>query len=485
MHQSCTILKHFIKNRRVKSKLAAIIMKKINHKVYVTALVFTFAVSSAMAQNKISMLRYDDNFLFLKKDSSKKGLDKLKYISIGNKNYISFGGEIREQFQLFKNINFGDVPPKYHEVSPSQLLHRLMLHSNIELDNHLRFFIQLGNTVRFLNNNPAAPEIDENQLSLHQAFAEIKLAHWKFRVGSQELLYGNNRLITVREGPNTRQSFDGVVIKREFKNGGIDFFAVSKVISKEFVFDDERFKEGLMGIYGTQYFSSRKIGLDYYAVNFQSRLRKYNYQSGFENRQTYGFRLFSNLKKINFELEGAYQSGKFGELTISAYTALADINIMLLPGKKGIIGVAANAASGEKNNADNKLNTYNLLYAKPAYSLAVPVGATNIISLNTYIKINPVKKLSILAEVFLLARNSNKDGTYSPGMVENRPKPDLLFVSAKKALGEFYVVETNYQQSKNLSFSFDASYFMAGSYPKATGSGKDITYFSFKSTFKF
>lgn len=46
-------------------------------------------------------------------------------------------------------------------------------------------------------------------------------------------------------------------------------------------------------------------------------------------------------------------------------------------------------------------------------------------------------------------------------------------------------IVSNYQQTKNLSFSFDASYFRADSYPKETGKGKDITYVSFKSTFKF
>lgn len=460
-------------------------MKNLNYLILTITLVFTMVVSSATAQNRISLLRYDDDFSHLKSDSIKKGLSHLKNISLRNKNYISFGGELREQFQIYRNTNFGDVPQTYKKISANQLWHRLMVHSNIELGNHFRFFIQLNNTLRFFNNNPVVPEIDENQLSLHQAFAEIKLNHWKFRLGRQELFYGNHRLLTVREGPNTRQAFDGIVIKKVFKNGSLDFFAVSKVISRQFVFDDQSLKEGLIGIYGTQYFADRKIGLDYYATNFQSRLRKYNYRSGFENRQTYGLRLFSNLKKINFEMEGAYQSGKSCDLTISAYTILADVNIMVLPGKKGIIGFAANLASGDKNSTDNKLNTYNLLYAKPAYGLAIPIGATNIISLNPYIKIYPVQKLNILAQVFFLARNSNQDGTYSPGMIQNRPRPDLLLTSIKKTLGKFYVIETNYQQTKNLSFSFDASYFKAGCYPKATGMGKNITYLSFKSTFKF
>ncbi len=460
-------------------------MKNFKHLMYTITIFVTIAFSSATAQNKISLLRFDDDFSLLKKDSLKKGLDHLKYIPLGNKKYFSFGGELREQFQLYKNINFGDVPATFKHISAIQLWHRLMLHSNIEVGNHFRFFIQINNTLRFLNNNPVIPEIDENQLSLHQFFIEIKSKQWKLRLGRQELFYGNHRLLTVREGPNTRQAFDGLIIKRTSKNSKMDFFALSKTISKQYIFDDQSLQEGLMGFYGTQYFLNRKIGLDFYAVNFQSTLRKYNYQSGFENRQTYGIRLFSKFKKVNVEAEGAYQSGKFNGLTIKAYNVLADFNIMLLPTKKGIIGFAANASSGDRNNADNKLNTYNLLYAKPAYGLAVPIGASNIISLYPYIKISPIPKLNILAEVFFLSRNTNQDGTYSLAMQENRPRLDLVFYSNKKTLGEFYVIETNYQQTKNLSFSIDASYFKAGSYPKATGRGKDITYLSFKSTFKF
>ena len=460
-------------------------MKKAGLLLYKLAIAWVIIASSGSAQNNINLVRYNDDFSAFKNDSLKKGFGRLKYISLGNRNYISFGGELREQFQLFKNINFGDVPPAYPAINPKQLNHRLMGHANIELGTRFRFFIQLSNTLRFFNPNPAVPEIEENQLSLHQAFADLKLKRWNIRLGRQELFYGNHRLITVREGPNTRQAFDGMIVKRTIKNGSIDIFALTKVISGKSVFDDESFKEGLIGIYGTQYFLSRKLGLDYYVVNFQSMLRKYNYNSGFENRQTYGLRLFSNRKRINFEVEGAYQSGKFDNLKINAFNLVADVNLMVYPSQKGIVGLAVNAASGDKNSTDHTLNTYNLLFAKPAYGLAIPVGSTNILSLYPYVKINPVQKLNFMAQVFFLARYSNQDGTYSPGMIQNRPRPNLSFNTTKKFLGIFYILETNFQQSKNLSLSFDASYFKAGNYPKETGKGNNITYLSFKSTFRF
>ena len=458
-------------------------MKKINY-IYILTFFSIISIERITAQNPIRLLRYDDDFTYIKNDSLKKGYENLKRIPFRKAGYISFGGELREQFQKYKNINFGDIPPTYKNISTNQLYHRLMVHSNIEIGERLRFFVQLNNTLRFFNANPKVPEIDENQLSIHQVFAEIKYKQWKFRVGRQEMFYGNHRLITVREGPNTRKAFDGIVIKRKSKTGNIDLFATSPTISKQYILDDESFKEGLVGIYGVQRFFEGKIGLDYFVVNLQSKLRKYNNQSGEENRQTYGTRLYSHFKKLNFEAEGAYQSGKFADLVIDAYSFLGDVNFTFLPSKKGVLGFTTNATSGDVDGKDNKLNTYNLLYAKPAYGLAIPIGSTNILSLSLYLKINPFPKLNILTQVFFLARNSIQDGLYSPGMTQNRPKAISKF-TPEKTLGEFYLLEMVYQKSNNISFALDASFFKAGPYPKVTGNGKDITYLSFKSTFKF
>ena len=80
-------------------------MKNLNYLAFPITLVFTMVVTSASAQNKISLMRYDDDFSDLKNDSIQKGLSHLKNISLRNKNYISFGGELREHFQVYKNIN--------------------------------------------------------------------------------------------------------------------------------------------------------------------------------------------------------------------------------------------------------------------------------------------------------------------------------------------------------------------------------------------
>lgn len=196
---------------------------------------YGLGITAVNAQNNISLLRYDDNFTNLKYEKQKIGFDRLKFIALGRKSYLSVGGESREQVQFFKNANFGDAPPPYKNETNWQLNHRLMVHAAVDLGEKVSLFLQLNNTLRFFNPNPAVPEIDENQLSLHQAFAELKLRRWKFRMGRQELLYGNHRVVTVREGPNTRKTFDGIVLKKVSKVAVL-IFSAQHLLSRENIF---------------------------------------------------------------------------------------------------------------------------------------------------------------------------------------------------------------------------------------------------------
>jgi hypothetical protein len=88
------------------------------------------------------------------------------------------------------------------------------------------------------------------------------------------------------------------------------------------------------------------------------------------------------------------------------------------------------------------------LYAKPAYDLAIPIGATNMISIYPYVKINPIPELNIAAQIFFLARSSNQDGTYSAGMVENRPSPNLLLPQTKKLWAYFMLLKPLINKTK-------------------------------------
>jgi hypothetical protein len=444
---------------------------------------------SAMAQapqNSINILRYNDNFTVLKNDSTKVGTEKLKYIPLGKNTFLSMGGEVREVYQYFENQNFGDVPPTFKEVSTGQIWHRIMAHANLEIGSDVRVFVQLNNTLRLFNPNPLTPEIDENVLSLHQAFVDWNMnKNWQLRLGRQEMGYGNNRILTFREGPNTRLTFDAAILKYKNAKRKFDILAVSPVISKQGAFDDESLKDFVLGVYAHEVVIPKKFLLDYYVLNFKSDQRRYNYVSGKEDRNSYGLRTFSQNPKFNYELEVTYQTGSFNEQTIKAFGLSGDVSYKISTKNNVIIGVAGNYISGDENRSDNELNTYNLIYSKPSYGLAAPIGSSNIENINPYLKLNPTKKLFLQAGVYFMQRNSNQDGTYSPGMAQLRPNREKLYASSAREIGTQYSLETNYLLNNNVSFAADFAYFVAGQYVKETGKGQNITYLSIKSTIKF
>lgn len=436
--------------------------------------------------SQIQYLRYNDNFDHLKSDSiHKPGFGKIKCIQPVNNITASFGGEAREQLQYYKNINFGDVPSTYEKSSTWQLWQRLMVHTNIESGKKTRIFAQLGSTYRFLNPNPLTPEIEQKELSLHQAFVDYRFnSKWLVRLGRQELSYGSHRLITFREGPNTRLTFDGGIVK--YKNGkkSLDVFGLSPVISQKGVFDDQSFRDLIAGFYATERLP-REISIDYYLIHFYSNRRKYNFVGGIENREVAGFRLFSESRKTNYEIEGTFQFGKFNQLRIHAFSLSADLSHKIFERKKLITGIAGNYITGDKNKNDNQVNTYNLLFSKPQFGLTAPIGATNMIAFNPYFKSSPIKKSNVYFAANFIWRQSNRDGTYSPGAIQLSPRPECTFLSSAKEIGTLVVLETSYEFKSDLLLAIDASKFFAGKYIKETGNGKDISYLSFKISFKF
>ncbi|WPR70317.1 alginate export family protein [Flavobacterium sp. NG2] len=448
-----------------------------------------FAIATSSAQNKISWERYEDNFTALKKDTLKKGVDKLKYIQLSKNSSVSLGGEIREQFQYYENQNFGDVSTTITNSNAVQIWHRAMVHANVELGSKVRLFAQIGSNFRFANPDPLVAQIDENQLSIHQAFIDYKFhSKWLARVGRQEMYYGNHRLFTFREGPNNRLTFDAAKIVYQSNKRKYDLFIMAPVIAKKGVFDDSSFNEVVIGLHTTEKIITNYLIMDSYTLYYNTDNRSYNYMKGHERRETSGIRLYSSNNTLNYEIEANYQKGKFNDLKIEAYSLNADINYNINTKHNLILGVGANYTSGDKNPSDNKLNTYNSIFSKPPFGLVAPIGLSNIVNINPYIKINPTEKSNIYAGIYWLRRQSNKDGTYSPGAggaIETRPTPALLYSSVSKDIGTLFLIESNYFINKNISLGLDTSYLTAGNYPKETGTGQDILYISFKSTFKF
>ena len=110
----------------------------------------------------------------------------------------------------------------------SFFLQRYMLHTDWHFGSHVRAFVQLKSGLESFREGGPRP-IDEKKLDFHSAFVEIGAGEgdrWVvLQAGRQELNYGSGRLVSVREGPNVRQSFDGAKLKIKAGAWRVDAFA--------------------------------------------------------------------------------------------------------------------------------------------------------------------------------------------------------------------------------------------------------------------
>ncbi|MEJ7658523.1 MAG: alginate export family protein [Hymenobacter sp.] len=87
-----------------------------------------------------------------------------------------------------------------------------MLHADWRLGPHLRVFTQVLKHQRAGPRGWPAAYGDRDIFAVYQALGELAAplgpGRVTLQVGRQELLYGSERLLSMREGPNTRQSFD-------------------------------------------------------------------------------------------------------------------------------------------------------------------------------------------------------------------------------------------------------------------------------------
>ncbi len=442
-------------------------------------------LSFHVSAQHIARLRFDDDFSYLKSDSSTKSWDeKLKYLSIVGQATLSIGGEIREHYQNYTNVNFGQIPTSYVTRNPHQWLHRLLLHGDLQLHSNFRVFAQINNTVRFWNPNPITNQVDQNTLSFHQWFADLKLADkLVLRLGRQELLFGQERFIASREGPNNRQSFVGAHVIHQAKRIRTDLFYTHPIRLNQGAFDDEKSTEKLAGLHVKYDRVLKLLNADAFYYYFESKAREYYSSIGAEKRHTVGVHLYSNPQRFNYDFEFSRQMGTFKSLDIRAMMAVWDVNLAIMPHR--YIGFSGNYVPGDQSNQDKQLNTFNTLFARPPFGQTVALNISNTLNLSPYIRYQNGTKWIATARASFVQRTSAYDGVYTPNMSQLRPYDTKKMTSDALKLCDIYAVDVNYVPTKHYFFQAELGYCKAGTYLKETGAGENVIYFAIRNAIKF
>jgi hypothetical protein len=384
----------------------------------------------------------------------------------------SFGGEARFQYFNFKNQDWGEAPPD----KDGFILARYLAHADLQAGRHLRAFVELQSSLSSGQVSMPSP-VDENTLDLHQAYLDYSAqsGHGKiiFKAGRQELTYGSQRLIAVREGPNNRQSFDAGKLTYGADKIKLDLFYANYVTARSNIFDD-RFSNAirLWGAYST--FNKLPLiqNLDVYYLAINKRTATFNEGKGKEIRHSLGARAFKNSTTWRYDLEGLYQFGNFNTSDISAWTLSSNISYAFAHATfQPQAGLKIEAISGDKNRADGRLNTFNPLFPRGAYfGLAALIGPSNLFDIHPYVQLSLSKNLVFAVDYDLFWRMSRNDGLYAV----NGKMIYAGEAGTSKEIGRQLGASLEFPIGKYVDFKQEFTWFNAGDYIKQAGPGKDI-----------
>jgi hypothetical protein len=435
---------------------------------------------SVEAQNlpSIKVLRAEENYSsLLIGDSLRKAtfINKLKALQF-NKNksiYLSLGGEFRPRWEHVDNQNWSSESAA-DENFYSQ---RMMFHADLHAGKYVRFFGQLIHG--FVSGKEPVYTQSDN-LDLQQAFVEfmvpIKENTLKFRAGRQELILGSGRLMSVRDGPNIRRSFDMARIMMEGKGYSGNIFYGREVKVPNGVFDNNSTDAPYTWGLGLNFYPEKLPGnTTIYYIGFDAKAVTYNDGNNPETRHTIGLRRFGGLgKRFKYNTELNYQFGKFGYKTISAFSIEGDWHYNLTNTKfKPDLGIKLDYISGDKDQGDSKLGTFNPYFNNPAYfGLIAQVAAMNMFDVHPSAKLNLTEGLSATVEADLYWRAQRNDGLYGASKA-------LLRASNKNGsrwIGWQSGVIVEYEINRYLKLSGHTYYFVSGNFVKETGDSNNTFY---------
>jgi hypothetical protein len=439
-----------------------------------------------------NLLRENDDWSFLADPSLRSDFwDPIKYMSFGCEAcYVSLGGEIREAFEQVGNDNWGK-----QRYMNAFLLQRYMLHADWHLGENFRVFVQLKSGVEDFRAGGARP-IDEKRLDFEAAFLEVGNTHKKnwavLRVGRQELNYGSGRLVSVREGPNVRQSFDGLKIRSEAGAWNVDAWAVRPDLDKHYFFDNAPdHTTAFWGVYATRQVVSQRwrgVGFDLYYLGLDRKNATFERGTATELRHTVGARLWRPIATkgsgADFDYEGVVQFGTFGSNDIRAWTFASDTGYSLTTVPlRPRFSIKADISSGD-NPGSHTLGTFNPIYPIGNYFGVLAdtgPGPVNFIDVHPRIQTQLPHGISISTDIVAQWRENVNDGVYAV--------PGFLLVPANGSRARFVGyrpgAEVRWQIDRHAYVQADYGIFYAGQFLKEAPPGRNINYMEFWAGYKF
>jgi hypothetical protein len=220
--------------------------------------------------------------------------------------------------------------------------------------------------------------VDTDRLDLEQAFIArtepVADGTLKLRLGRQQFAFDLWRFVSVRDGPNVRQSYDAGW--GDYENGPwrlITFYSHPVQVQDNQVFDDYSSSKQTFGGARLERKLTDTINLAGYYANFTQADVHFPNAAGKEDQDILDLRLNGTVNHFDWDLEAMNQTARIGSDQIEAWAfgspAGYTFNTVNWSPR---LGIQLDAASGDGGVAGHHFGTFNPLFPNGYYlTLAV------------------------------------------------------------------------------------------------------------------
>lgn len=340
------------------------------------------------------------------------------------------------------------------------------------------FFVQVQDARSFDKTTGGLLAPMRDTLDLRQAYGELDTAHVTIRVGRQDLMFGEQRLIGNLPWTNASRSFDGGRVTLKRAGARVDLFAASVVTISPDAFDKSGGGNALYGAYGSlTTLLPKQIIEPYFLWRQSTDIAAELGGLATLHQATTGLRMAGKVPAaFDYSGELAMQTGSAGPDEIKAWAAHANVG-------KGFAGVAArprlfaeyNYASGDDDRIDGTRGTFDQLYptGHDKLGLSDQVGWRNIRHARAGLEFQPAPKWQATGSYHSWWLASATDALYgASGVLVARS----ITGTAGTHVGQEVDAQATYVYSPQLQINGGLAHVFPGEFLKTVTPGHAYTY---------
>lgn len=313
--------------------------------------------------------------------------------------------DLRERYQSFDNLNFNSTI----NANTSEFDSRLYVKLQADFGSRLSVCLQ-PQAVVITNHSKTGGTQQFSQADFLQAYVQYKITGFGIRLGRQQLVYGDQRLLGSLGWKDVARTFDGARLMYKGGPFAVDTFAVHPADiatmtpsvalpqGKSLVtWEDRR----LIGVYST-YTVAPKSGIDAYFINWHHNQHAAVGQGRSIN--TFGTRLFSRWHGFNATAEAVFQRGDWANgisQQASAYAVTAGYTFDFWTTRFGM-EYDYSPGDDKRNPSTHKNFVFPFHTNHMHYGEMDRFSWGNMKDLHFSLKTSPVEELTLIANAHLL-----------------------------------------------------------------------------------